>query len=319
MGKSRLGLCSTCKQTDSKYRCPRCEECFCSLDCSRKHKVEKKCSGVRNPAKFLPKSQLVQSLNSDYNFLTRLEGALTVADKQNASQAGKLQKKHSLIQKIYESNNIGVRFAPSFTQRSKDNRTYFHRQNKVLMCSIDWCLHTTSERQETEQPQPLKSTFTNHGNASTSTLQELWNRAKEQWLQLASEDKIEQPKISMDEALTFVVHVSTSKKLGPVYRPLNSSLSLLQCLAGSTVLEYPVVHIFTHSCKLVTEHDVSELEESSDDENSTDSESCTESSDSEESTSGESDSSEMPSEHDAGVSALPPLFGSYLENSNSNP
>ena len=32
--------CNVCKENDSKYRCPSCRMCYCSLQCSKIHKTE---------------------------------------------------------------------------------------------------------------------------------------------------------------------------------------------------------------------------------------------------------------------------------------
>ncbi|CAO4379787.1 unnamed protein product [Caenorhabditis nigoni] len=40
-------LCKVCLKNEHKYRCPRCELRTCSLDCSKKHKADNDCDGVR--------------------------------------------------------------------------------------------------------------------------------------------------------------------------------------------------------------------------------------------------------------------------------
>uniref|UniRef100_A0A8R1DLR6 Box C/D snoRNA protein 1 n=1 Tax=Caenorhabditis japonica TaxID=281687 RepID=A0A8R1DLR6_CAEJA len=42
-------LCKVCVKNEHKYRCPRCDIRTCSLDCSKKHKTDNECDGVRQP------------------------------------------------------------------------------------------------------------------------------------------------------------------------------------------------------------------------------------------------------------------------------
>ncbi|KAF1751040.1 hypothetical protein GCK72_017592 [Caenorhabditis remanei] len=42
-------LCKVCLKVEFKYRCPRCDLRTCSLDCSKRHKAENDCDGVRQP------------------------------------------------------------------------------------------------------------------------------------------------------------------------------------------------------------------------------------------------------------------------------
>ncbi|CAJ0589759.1 unnamed protein product [Cylicocyclus nassatus] len=51
-------LCAMCQKVPHKYRCPKCDLRTCSVDCSKKHKEERDCDGVRPP--FEPVSKLSQ-------------------------------------------------------------------------------------------------------------------------------------------------------------------------------------------------------------------------------------------------------------------
>src|SRR5271167_2832461 len=67
-------LCPICYTSPPKYRCPRCSMRTCSLECSQTHKLRASCSGVRDPAKFIPKREFKPStIDMDFNFLKRVE------------------------------------------------------------------------------------------------------------------------------------------------------------------------------------------------------------------------------------------------------
>lgn len=62
-------ICAVCS-SPAKYTCPRCSARSCSLNCSQIHKSRDSCSGIRDPAKFVPLNQYGQGVwSSDYTLL----------------------------------------------------------------------------------------------------------------------------------------------------------------------------------------------------------------------------------------------------------
>lgn len=66
-----------------KYRCPRCSTRTCSLPCTRRHKLWSQCSGVRDPAAYLKRSELATEVafDRDFNFITGIERSLERAER----------------------------------------------------------------------------------------------------------------------------------------------------------------------------------------------------------------------------------------------
>lgn len=66
-----------------KYRCPRCSTRTCSLPCTRRHKLWSQCSGVRDPAAYLKRSELATEVafDRDFNFITGIERTLERAER----------------------------------------------------------------------------------------------------------------------------------------------------------------------------------------------------------------------------------------------
>ncbi|GES63818.1 HIT finger domain protein [Aspergillus terreus] len=66
-----------------KYRCPRCSTRTCSLPCSRRHKLWSQCSGIRDPAAYLRRSELAteSAFDRDFNFITGIERGLERAER----------------------------------------------------------------------------------------------------------------------------------------------------------------------------------------------------------------------------------------------
>ncbi len=49
--------CEICEKNQRLYKCPRCSIFSCSLECCRRHKVERSCSGIRDKSEFVPVSK----------------------------------------------------------------------------------------------------------------------------------------------------------------------------------------------------------------------------------------------------------------------
>ena len=67
-----------------KYRCPRCSTRTCSLPCTRRHKLWSQCSGGRDPAAYLKRSELAteSAFDRDFNFITGIERTLERAERE---------------------------------------------------------------------------------------------------------------------------------------------------------------------------------------------------------------------------------------------
>src|ERR1700759_5734406 len=61
-----------------KYRCPRCGARTCSAACIKVHKERAMCSGERDRAKYLKKSEIAtpEVFDHDFNFISGIERSL---------------------------------------------------------------------------------------------------------------------------------------------------------------------------------------------------------------------------------------------------
>ncbi|KAL2823311.1 HIT finger domain protein [Aspergillus cavernicola] len=77
-------LCTICHIQPPKYRCPRCSTRTCSLPCTRRHKLWSQCTGIRDPAAYLRRSDLAteSAFDRDFNFITGIERRLERADRE---------------------------------------------------------------------------------------------------------------------------------------------------------------------------------------------------------------------------------------------
>ncbi|KXT03299.1 hypothetical protein AC578_4738 [Pseudocercospora eumusae] len=142
-------LCNICYTNKPKYRCPRCKTQTCSLPCSKKHKQRASCSGVRNPAEFVKKSQLAtpSGVDRDYNYLKSVERSIDVASREASDRGiGKNAANHrvfrgnhpeSIVQKYLAANRITMHRAPTGMSRQKANQTRASKRNHILW-TVEW-------------------------------------------------------------------------------------------------------------------------------------------------------------------------------------
>ncbi|KAG0085419.1 hypothetical protein BGZ93_001976 [Podila epicladia] len=76
--------CEVCGVVNAKYKCPGCFCQTCSLKCSKQHKLDTTCSGVRSRTHFVERKQYSeQDMMSDYNFLEEVGRTVDNAARDN--------------------------------------------------------------------------------------------------------------------------------------------------------------------------------------------------------------------------------------------
>ncbi|KAG0209147.1 Box C/D snoRNA protein 1 [Mortierella sp. GBA30] len=76
--------CEVCGKVTAKYKCPGCFCQTCSLQCSKQHKLDTTCSGVRSRTHFVERKQYSeQDMMSDYNFLEEVGRSVDNAAREN--------------------------------------------------------------------------------------------------------------------------------------------------------------------------------------------------------------------------------------------
>ncbi|KAL1896578.1 Box C/D snoRNA accumulation [Sporothrix stenoceras] len=75
--------CSVCRANPPRYKCPRCNIPYCSVECNRRHRARAGCSGIRDVTTFVPRARLCTAagIDRDYNFLQGIDVARTSAVK----------------------------------------------------------------------------------------------------------------------------------------------------------------------------------------------------------------------------------------------
>ncbi|KAJ5746245.1 hypothetical protein N7520_011427 [Penicillium odoratum] len=170
-------LCSICHVNPPKYRCPRCSTRTCSLPCTRRHKLWSQCSGIRDPAAYLKRSELAteSAFDRDFNFITGVERSLERADREvenrgidlargqlptggdgdDAQETGPGRKRKIPQQGLVkgeagflrraEAGAVTVIRAPRGMSRNKLNNSRWHPKHKCLSWCVEW-ISATGEK-----------------------------------------------------------------------------------------------------------------------------------------------------------------------------
>ncbi|KAL1969662.1 hypothetical protein VTN77DRAFT_8215 [Rasamsonia byssochlamydoides] len=156
-------LCTICHINVPKYRCPRCFTRTCSLVCSQRHKKWSQCSGVRDPAAYLRRSELATpaAFDRDFNFITGIERSLERAERDAENRgislehdyicsldgkgASKKRKRPPEMVKgeagfLRGAEAAGVKLerAPRGMTRNKQNASRWHQKHKCLTWTVEW-------------------------------------------------------------------------------------------------------------------------------------------------------------------------------------
>lgn len=133
-----------------KYRCPRCTTRTCSLPCYKRHQQRAACSGKRDPAAYLKKSQLATaaSVDRDYNYLKGIEKSIDDASVDarergvgsglhSGDAQGRHFKREGAFQRYLTENKIAVEYAPKGMSRQKGNRSRVTKNDKIYW-TVEW-------------------------------------------------------------------------------------------------------------------------------------------------------------------------------------
>jgi hypothetical protein len=165
-------LCNICHSAPPKYTCPRDAVRTCSLACSQSHKRRAACTGIRDPAAYIPKSTLQTSsgIDRDYNFLSGLERNIDRADKETSERGVALDGKgkavfqkrwhdNGALGKYLRDNGIVVHKAPIGMARQKANQTRFIAKSKRIVWSVEWVVGGEKKVVEVDESRTLEEAY----------------------------------------------------------------------------------------------------------------------------------------------------------------
>jgi hypothetical protein len=165
-------LCNICHSAPPKYTCPRDAVRTCSLACSQSHKRRAACTGIRDPAAYIPKSTLQTSsgIDRDYNFLSGLERNIDRADKETSERGVALDGKgkavfqkrwhdNGALGRYLRDNGVVVHKAPIGMARQKANQTRFIAKSKRIVWSVEWIVGGEKRITEVDESRTLEEAY----------------------------------------------------------------------------------------------------------------------------------------------------------------
>ncbi|KAF9088978.1 Box C/D snoRNA protein 1 [Mortierella sp. AD031] len=119
--------CEVCGVVAAKYKCPGCFCQTCSLACSKQHKLDTTCSGVRSRIHFVERKQYTeQDMMSDYNFLEEVGRTVDNAARENVKLEG---GSNTNRKKIFGPNGVTIGNNKN-NSRSRYNNNRNNRNNQ---------------------------------------------------------------------------------------------------------------------------------------------------------------------------------------------
>ncbi|KAI9886157.1 MAG: hypothetical protein M1823_002060 [Watsoniomyces obsoletus] len=266
-------LCLICHVSPPRYRCPRCALRTCSLVCSQRHKRRAQCSGVRDPAAYVKRSDLATpaGIDRDFNFLVGVERHLDRAEQDilqrklpplehvgpaKGARPGRPKAEGPLSSSIRRAG-VTVEHAPKGLQRERENRTRWHQQQQCLSWTVEW-IDDTSRRS-------LVSAF------DTLTVREAYERVSLQESQrprkrrkaeamkvVPTEDversitdestQAERSERASNASPDMHFYLLRPRTAGPdrVLIPVPSTTKLSDALRHRVVLEFPTFYVLPH-------------------------------------------------------------------------
>lgn len=129
-GADRERPCSQCEAVAARYTCPGCAARTCSVPCAKAHKSATGCSGVRNPAGYVPMNAYSYgSLMSDYTFLEDLgrksDGVKAGHGDETRGQKAR-DRERVLRNELAKAGFGAVRWLPPGMEAKRQNQTRFN-------------------------------------------------------------------------------------------------------------------------------------------------------------------------------------------------
>lgn len=143
--------CEVCNK-ESKYVCPRCGCRTCSLECFKKHKVEKSCSGQSETTagtrdEYIGKRALDEKdVQRDYNFLLRMDRNLALAKRQKGKVGGGSSSSGYGGRDWIVQRGVRVRKVPVGMSRGRENKSGKKGKGKEWFWSVEFIRVSDGER-----------------------------------------------------------------------------------------------------------------------------------------------------------------------------
>lgn len=220
-----------CNTNAAKYTCPKCEIKTCCLKCSKIHKNELECDGMRDRTKYKPLKQMTSmDFMNDYYFL---EEATRFTKEIKCNKMVRTQARPNLrfikLRKEVLNRNIKLYFLNNGLTKRKRNQSMFKTQEQTIYWMIELIF-----------PNACNYTICKKFSENMKILDILKNifDGNEQ-----IDKKLEFYKSEGTSKLRVLLKAEGLKKSGNRFFEVSPKKSLKSCLTGKVIIEYPTFYI----------------------------------------------------------------------------
>nr|XP_023016787.1 box C/D snoRNA protein 1 [Leptinotarsa decemlineata] len=228
---SRLGACEVCATRNAKYTCPRCEVKTCSLKCSKIHKLELECNGLRDRTKYIPLKKFTNlDLSSDYRLLEEITRSVESSRKTFGRNRWKdLPPALFKLRNAARTRRINLKFLPfKFARRKNNSTAYFHKQDSIYW-HIEWIFVNADMLKVTDvkvcETEKLATILSKHLTVENETFGE----------KLHYYQAVGIPGVKL--------FLKAEEKGTNKFYELDMTLSLSENLEKKLIIEHPVIHV----------------------------------------------------------------------------
>jgi len=242
--------CQECNSETSKYTCPRCQIRTCSARCVRHHKERIGCSGERDRATFISKTEFrEEDLLSDYNLLEELGRRVEELAKEDAAAAKKKwNNQNGALKYKYKPELNALRnwcrrcgstrllFLPDDFQRRRENTTKLDRDRGVVEWKVRLVFPQAAGGERDVQLDCVDDTTRIHDLFRPYVDPEGEGDLEDPFLPYRSAG------IGRVKILLKAEHELPSHKEGKTFHELDSRRSLRWNIRRRTIVEHPVLY-----------------------------------------------------------------------------
>eukprot|EP00095_Tigriopus_kingsejongensis_P008814 maker-scaffold646_size120253-snap-gene-0.21 protein:Tk08814 transcript:maker-scaffold646_size120253-snap-gene-0.21-mRNA-1 annotation:"box c d snorna protein 1" len=140
--ENRLGPCQSCSESESKYRCPRCEVTSCSSACVQTHKTQANCTGIRNKTKYIPTKKFTElDLLSDYRLLEEIGRIVDIADRDKSKGHRHPETLPEPLKRLRAAcrwrRGPKLIYLPRYFERHRNNSTFYDWQSGEILWKLE--------------------------------------------------------------------------------------------------------------------------------------------------------------------------------------
>lgn len=226
--RRRLGSCEVCG-VKSIYTCPKCSIKTCSLKCSKVHKAELECDGIRDRTKYKPLKQMTPlDFMNDYYFLeeaTRFTKTVKCNSSVKSSNT-KLQQRSLKLRKEAIKRNIQFYFLNNGFIRRKRNQSFYKFQEDAIHWFVEFIF--------TNADLTIRKKI-NENTKIQDALKEI--------LESENKKQLEFYRAAGISKLRVMLKAEGLKGCQSRFFEMNIKKTLKANLSGKVIIEYPTLHV----------------------------------------------------------------------------